>query len=361
MSWRCVGWTAILVGCMPEMVPSEAPPPVRGFDITGEPIAYRAEPYTANIAMPVPPAPPSGVSVWVPFSNGPIGSGSCPGAIAPDCLDITGVIDLQGPVTTTGNGQATITYDVPAIHRSHDLSMQAIVLAGGVAYLSSPFQAAVASPPPLFGVEQDTDTLWQLDLLTQNATPVGALGFDNPTSLAACGFGLAAQVLFATDEVAPPLTSTLYAVDPLTGLASAIGSVGHRIVGMACDGFRGDLLGITDLGDVVDIDTLVGQGTIVGNPGFTDPGAIAYLTATDTWYVSEDDTDSLYSLDPVSGVANLVGSFGFNGVQGLAAHDSGVLYGVSQGTGELLWIDPATGAATAAWPVPNNSFSGISF
>lgn len=56
--------------------------------------------------------------------------------------------------------------------------------------------------------------------------------------------------------------------------------------------------------------------------------------------------DALYSIDPTTGNASLVGTIGFNTVYALGFDNNGTLYGVSNDRGDLITIDTSTGAGS---------------
>ena len=68
-------------------------------------------------------------------------------------------------------------------------------------------------------------------------------------------------------------------------------------------------------------------------------------------------TDSLYTVDPATGAATLVGVLGTNEPSGLASH-AGTLYMVDLGTDSLYTVDPATGDATLVGVLGTNAAPG---
>jgi len=56
--------------------------------------------------------------------------------------------------------------------------------------------------------------------------------------------------------------------------------------------------------------------------------------------------DALYSIDPTTGDANLIGTIGFNTVYALGFDNNGTLYGVSNDRGALITVDTSTGAGS---------------
>ncbi|MFN0169848.1 MAG: DUF6923 family protein [Bryobacteraceae bacterium] len=157
-------------------------------------------------------------------------------------------------------------------------------------------------------------------------------------------------------------TGTLVSIDPTTGVATAIGPTNdalgqnYRLTGLAFDSATGVLYGSanrtspTNPASLVTVDPLTGLVTLVGSYGQAgetmadltfNPGGTLY-----GWL--EPDGDDLYSIDPSTGVATLIGDSGLGTFgSGLAADGSGVLFLAGTGTGGFLHtIDAGTGAAT---------------
>jgi hypothetical protein len=352
--------TGFVIGCAADDGPGQLPPPVPGFVADGAPEAVRGEPYRMDAITPVPPAPPNGIDVFLPVTDGPIGRGTCHPALLGDCLSITGNLSLYGPATTAG-GVASVVIDVDLNHPTLDLSFQGIVLAAGQAFLSTPFQATVIDPPPGYAIDSSTGTLHRIDLLGQTVTAIGATNIAGPTAIASCGSAVLAQRVVVAGSVGGAPGSALFDVDLNTAQATLIGLVGASITGMACDGPRGTLLGTGPAGSIVDIDIFTGQGTIVGNPGFVSPGAIAYVGTTDTWFLSDVAADTLHELDPVGLTTTLVGPLPAGGVEGLASHGTDVLYGLSQGTSEVVTVDTQAAGTTPRFALPSADFTGLTF
>jgi len=91
--------------------------------------------------------------------------------------------------------------------------------------------------------------------------------------------------------------------------------------------------------------------------GMTNLGAsgvalhsMAFNAGTNTLFAGSDA--NLYTLDPATGVATLVGAFGTGGTMiGLACdHANNILYGMDLGTDNLYTINQTTGAATLVGP-----------
>jgi len=117
------------------------------------------------------------------------------------------------------------------------------------------------------------------------------------------------------------------------------------------------LLALNDVAQTSGVDELVrildptaGDGTLVGSlgNGFLESEAMTVLSdpqGLDRIFVV--DNDRLLELDPATGNGTLIGPIGFSDVDGIAFHPTtGVLYGVTHTSHELIRIDITTGAGT---------------
>jgi hypothetical protein len=139
--------------------------------------------------------------------------------------------------------------------------------------------------------------------------------------------------------------SNLYKINQDTGAATKVGQAGYPLVGLAVSS-GGTIYG-SGSKQLVVINPATGSGTPVGSGiGFTASGDLAfdasgnlYMTASGT-----SSTDLLVSVNTTTGVGTAVGAIGDPNVYGLG-YSSGTLYGTDY-QGNLLTIDPATGAGT---------------
>jgi Ca2+-binding RTX toxin-like protein len=107
------------------------------------------------------------------------------------------------------------------------------------------------------------------------------------------------------DDRAP--ASNLYRINPDTGAATAVGSIGHPVTGLALDPTSGILYGVTA--------TVESSGT----------------------------PRSLLTLDSSTGAGTVVGSLGANEIDDIAFNASGELFGWNTSTNDLVRIIKATG------------------
>ena len=169
----------------------------------------------------------------------------------------------------------------------------------------------------------------------------------------------AAPVLYGATGVAADDTlpaSNLYTINPDTGAATNIGSIGEAITGLAFDNADGGkLYGVT--GGVylsgkerklLSINPATGASTVVGSLGANEIEDIAF-SALGQLYGWNETGDDLYQINKATGALTKVGesnltlSYG----DGLAFDRNGWLWAALDGDyGPLSRIDPATGAVT---------------
>jgi hypothetical protein len=108
----------------------------------------------------------------------------------------------------------------------------------------------------------------------------------------------------------------LYSINPLTGLAADIGTIGENSVYALGFSQTGQLFGVDGNCNLINISTTTGVGTIVGATGLevvgTIPGCAAYDLASDgsAMYLANTPTSSLYTVNLTTGAASLVGPYG---------------------------------------------------
>ena len=156
-----------------------------------------------------------------------------------------------------------------------------------------------------------------------------------------------------------PNLSSLYEMDLTDGSLTAIGPIGHAVLGLAVDPNTAVLYGVTPLSDpspsrllTIEVDT--GEGHVIGDPLF----ALVLESAADLTFTSdgalygwlEDFSDSLISIDETNGHGIGVGDSGLaTHGSGLAASPQDVLYLAPEGdTGSLYTIDRVTGLPTSS-------------
>ncbi len=176
----------------------------------------------------------------------------------------------------------------------------------------------------------------------------------------------AAPVLFgatgASDTDTLP-ASNLYTLNPSTGAATSVGSIGKAITGLAYDDTSATLYGVT-AGVSLDgterqllvINQTSGSSTVVGSLGTNEIEDIAF-TPQGQLYGWNESGDDLVKIDKATGAVTKVGESGLGVTfgNGIAFNPQGQLYGFLDGDfGHVSRIDPGTGAVTAGAHLSNS-------
>ncbi|MCB9133984.1 MAG: PD40 domain-containing protein [Anaerolineales bacterium] len=183
----------------------------------------------------------------------------------------------------------------------------------------------------------NSSSLYVLDLLSGNATTIGVIG-QQVTDIAFKGVNLYGVTF-----------SKFLRIDPNSGEVIVIGDLGFDDVNALAVSQNGTIYGATVSGQLITIDDITGQGTLVGlyGTGLSSSGDLAF-DQNDTLLASVNRSgfvsDWLVSVDPSSGAATLIGDIGFTNVWGLSFIED-LLYGVTS-DGDLLQINPVIGVGT---------------
>ncbi|MBN1657754.1 MAG: carboxypeptidase regulatory-like domain-containing protein, partial [Anaerolineae bacterium] len=202
---------------------------------------------------------------------------------------------------TTAPGTWNIVGSVPQFHPAGD-------------FLNGDFST-------LYALDYDTNEFVAIDTTTGVRTVIGtAVGNGNWSGMTGAGDG----TLYASSSVCGT-SSTLYTIDPATGMLTTVGNIGAG----SC---------------IIDI----------------------AINAAGEMYGIDIITDQLWQIDPMTGVGTPVGALGVsaNYAQGMDfEEDTGVLYWAAYTTqGELRIIDTATGASTLVGPFPGgNEVDALAF
>ena len=145
----------------------------------------------------------------------------------------------------------------------------------------------------------------------------------------------------------------LYRIDSRTAQPVGIGPHGIREGNALVFGADGTLYAAGNLtSNLYTLQPNTGAATLVGNMGYHSAGDLAFV-GSELFLTST--SDQLIHVDLNNGAnGTAIGSVGYSNVFGLALADNGILYGLS-GT-RLLAIDPATGSGTAV-----HNFGGQGF
>src|SRR5262249_36925642 len=178
------------------------------------------------------------------------------------------------------------------------------------------------------------------------------------------------QVLYGASSGAD---SALLTINPATGAATAIGSIGIGVGAMAVHPRTGVLYGVTAPGfippsgttrQLLRIDTKTGVGSVIGPLGATGfRFGIADLAfrSDGTLFGWSENSDDLITIDINTGAATIVGNAGISTFgSGLAFDNTGTLYlAGGGGNGRFYTVNPATGLTTLLGNLTGCPFPGF--
>jgi hypothetical protein len=164
-----------------------------------------------------------------------------------------------------------------------------------------------------------------------------------------------ASVLYGADF---PGGANVYTMDQATGAANLIGNSGVEIGDMTSNPGAGILWGV-DIGNATLRTFNPATGLPTGAVTLLDAAgarvqivSIAYDVVTNTLYGNtavgfNAAADTLYTIDPLTGLVTQIGAINFTSVFALGFDQNGDLFGVADATNELISIDTGTGAGTS--------------
>lgn len=188
------------------------------------------------------------------------------------------------------------------------------------------------------------DQLYSIDLATGVATAIGPTGFDEITSLT---FDPGGTTLYGIDTS----SEVFVTCDTGTGACAEVGALGFSPsstgLAFACD----DVLYLGDGSkDLYTVNPATGAATLVGDSGedLIALGARAGGAGCPSGlYGVSDDSETLVCLDTASGIASVIGPLGFDVLDGgLDIDASGTLWFLHN-DGGIYTVNPLGGAATA--------------
>lgn len=208
----------------------------------------------------------------------------------------------------------------------------------------------------LYGVDDTTDQLIQIDPLTGVGTAIGSTGISRVSGIAIDSDGTIFASRSDTDE--------LYTINKSTGAASLIGSLGFtNVLDLAFDS-NGTLYGIDDgLDRLLTINTATGAATSVATLANTNLAGMAF-DASDKLYTTDFIDGNLLEINPTNGNLTLIGSFeiGSNSIGSIDFNQNGTLFGSDFGASDSLYtINTNTGEATLVGPYGFSTVYAVAF
>jgi hypothetical protein len=168
------------------------------------------------------------------------------------------------------------------------------------------------------------------------------------------GLAVADGLIYASSYLTA--NGTLYTVNPATGALTTVGSA----TGVAYDDFGSTTTGLYavsngSIQELYSIDPTTGAATLVGPTGIGYGSWRGLSNNSAALYFA--DGPNLYTLNTSTGAATLVGPFGGSAEMGAMLTEDGVFYGGDDVNNAVDTIDPSTGTA-AVGPAPSASFGG---
>ena len=172
-----------------------------------------------------------------------------------------------------------------------------------------------------------SSTIWTNDmtndeLLTVNPTTgaitstVGIRAVTGaPIPIVSLAYDVVTHALYGNTSVGFGGTTddTLYRIDPVTGAATFIGTIGFNTVYALGFDQSGTLFGISqNRSALLRISTSTGSGTMVAPVALAAAYDLAFRPEDDRMFVADSSpgTFSLYTMNPTTGVSTLVGPYG---------------------------------------------------
>jgi len=149
-------------------------------------------------------------------------------------------------------------------------------------------------------------------------------------------------------------SGTLFSVNPANGALISIGSasgVDFDDFGSTTSGLYAVSFGATQ--DLYSINPSTGSATLIGPTGLGYGSWRGLSTNSGTLYFA--DGANLYTLNTTTGAATLVGAFGGSSEMGVLLTEGGILYGGDDINNTVDTINISTGAATVG---PSSGLSG---
>lgn len=217
-----------------------------------------------------------------------------------------------------------------------------------------------ANSGTLFATDGTTNELISLNVLSASSTPIGPIGFSSVEGLAYDPVG---GVLYGINTDVAGKNPVIITIDPATGAGTPLPNgvlFEDMRTGLMFDSNANKLFALNYLG-LLDVDTVSGIGSSVGQLGAGEFPGLAYDRNTGTMYgvVYDSDDNKLVKVNPGNGTVTPIAGIAGAQIDGLA-YDPGanVLYGVSMLSKEVLTINVSTGVVTPVGTSDQNQLGG---
>lgn len=156
---------------------------------------------------------------------------------------------------------------------------------------------------------------------------------------------------------------------PNANTATIIGPQTGNLYGLEYDPVAGVIWAVSDTFQLGQLNKTTGvftsSITITGTAAGFNPTGLTFQTAASPWYLSTSDgtNSNLYTVNPATGVATLVGAMGIPLAIDVAINASGAMYTHDISTDSIYSVNTATGVATlvGATGVNANFAQGMEF
>lgn len=201
--------------------------------------------------------------------------------------------------------------------------------------------------------------LYEIDIATGAKTSIGTVSANAGTT-AGLALGAGNTVYLSSTSL-----DSLFTLDLLTGNATLVGAYGDAAVvmhGLEYVPATGKLYGLSSHNNgLYDVNPATGAATLIGTSGLTSFSNLGWNSVAGVMYLTNSGTDSLYTINLATGATTLVGALaGPTNPNGVAFNSTnGQMYLVDNSTDSLYTLNLATGAATLVGSTGTGNLLGL--
>jgi DNA-binding beta-propeller fold protein YncE len=206
----------------------------------------------------------------------------------------------------------------------------------------------------VYEISMANGSVTQISTLAAGSGTIGGLAYDSANGI---------LYMCSTQN------QNLMTLNPDTGAWNVVGSYGlsanpimHGLEYNPDDGRLYAHSGSSSFGYYLyDVSTTNGSATLIGQSSLTSFHNLGYDSTNDIMYLTNSNTDSLYTVDLSNNVTTLVGSLvNATNPNGLAYnHDTGVMYMLDNSTDNLYTLNLQTGEATVVGSMGSANFLSL--
>jgi hypothetical protein len=205
-----------------------------------------------------------------------------------------------------------------------------------------------------------SSTIWSVDMVQHlllsidpsngavlSAVPLASAS-GSPVSIVSLAWNPVTQMLYGNTSMGFGNSGPeeLYRINPATGTATLVGAIGFNAVFALGFDNSGVLYGISPW-QLLTISTTTGAGTLTAPVTLSAAFDLAFRPGDNTMFVADSGTNSLYTMNPTSGAATLVGAYGSStnvvGLAFLGTPEPGTIGLLLAGLGLLISVRRASG------------------